>query len=77
MNKRYSKVIERLHNKEIVILDGAIGTELEKRGVQMDETWSGSASLKFEILKKIHIDYIKAGDVSAYKALIEKLGLRR
>jgi len=61
MNKRYSKVIERLHNKEIVILDGAIGTELEKRGVQMDETWSGSASLKFEILKKIHIDYIKAG----------------
>ena len=61
MNKRYSKVIEKLNNKEIVILDGAIGTELEKRGVQMDETWSGSASLKFEILKKIHIDYIKAG----------------
>jgi len=44
-----------------VILDGAMGTELEKRGVQMDETWSGSASLKTEILKKIHIDYIKAG----------------
>ena len=61
MNKRYSKVIEKLNNKEIVILDGAIGTELEKRGVQMDETWSGSASLKTEILKKIHIDYIKAG----------------
>ena len=36
MNKRYSKVIEKLNNKEIVILDGAIGTELEKRGVQMD-----------------------------------------
>ena len=61
MNKRYSKVIEKLNNKEIVILDGAMGTELEKRGVQMDETWSGSASLEFEILKKIHIDYIKAG----------------
>jgi homocysteine S-methyltransferase len=61
MNKRYSKVIEKLNNKEIVILDGAMGTELEKRGVQMDETWSGSASLKTEILKKIHIDYIKAG----------------
>lgn len=61
MSKRYSKVIEKLYNKEIVILDGAIGTELEKRGVQMDETWSGSASLKTEILKKIHIDYIKAG----------------
>ncbi len=61
MSKRYSKVIEKLSNKEIVILDGAIGTELEKRGVQMDKTWSGSASLKFEILKKIHIDYIKAG----------------
>ena len=39
MNKRYSNVIEKLNNKEIVILDGAIGTELEKRGVQMDETW--------------------------------------
>ena len=58
---RYSSVIDRLSNGETIILDGATGSELEKRGVQMDNTWCGTASLEKEILKQIHKDYITAG----------------
>ena len=36
---RYSSVIDRLSYGETIILDGATGSELEKRGVQMDNTW--------------------------------------
>ncbi len=48
---------------EVRLLDGATGTELEKRGVPMrTNAWSGSASLDHpEILEQIHRDYIAAG----------------
>ena len=58
---RYSSVIDRLSNGETIILDGATGSELENRGVQMDNTWCGTASLETDILKQIHKDYIAAG----------------
>ncbi|MFP4463239.1 MAG: homocysteine S-methyltransferase family protein [Guyparkeria sp.] len=52
-----------LRKDEIRLLDGATGTELEKRGVPMStNAWSGSASLdQPEILEQIHRDYIAAG----------------
>ena len=38
----YDIVKERLDGGEVVLLDGAISTEIEKRGVPMDElVWSG------------------------------------
>ena len=58
---RYSSVIDRLSNGETIILDGATGSELENRGVQMDNTWCGTASLEIDTLKQIHKDYIAAG----------------
>jgi len=58
---RYSSVIDRLSNGETIILDGATGSELENRGVQMDNTWCGTASLEIDTLKQIHKDYIDAG----------------
>ena len=61
VSNRYSSVIDRLSNGEIIILDGATGSELENRGVQMDNTWCGTASLETDILKQIHKDYIAAG----------------
>ena len=60
-SSRYSSVIDRLSNGETILLDGATGSELENRGVQMDNTWCGTASLEKEILKQIHKDYIMAG----------------
>ena len=60
-SERYTKFISRLKTKNLIALDGATGTELQKRGVKMDGSWCGSASLYQDILKKLHIDYIHAG----------------
>ena len=61
MASRYLNIINKLNNNETVLLDGGIGTELEKRGIKMDATWSGSASLNTEILTNNNMDYNKAG----------------
>ncbi len=47
----------------VVLLDGGTGTELERRGVPMNErAWCGDATLGHaEILREIHEDYIRAG----------------
>ena len=60
-SNRYSKIRKRLNQNELVILDGGVGTELQKRGIEMDESWCGTASRNTEILKQVHLDYIKAG----------------
>ena len=59
----YKFIKEKLHNGKLVILDGAMGSELEKNGAQMDkDLWCGTSSVKFpEIVKKVHEDYINAG----------------
>lgn len=61
MSNRYHKIINKIKNDEIIILDGGTGTELEKRGVVMDQSWCGTASNNTDILKQIHTDYINAG----------------
>ena len=57
------KFEEFLKEKEIVLLDGAIGTELQKRGFNTAlPLWSGEASLLApKLLEEIHRDYVKAG----------------
>ena len=59
----YLKAEPKLNSGGIFILDGGIGTELERRGVPMDnEAWCGTASIEFnDILEGIHRDYIAAG----------------
>ncbi|MBT6509735.1 MAG: homocysteine S-methyltransferase family protein [Alphaproteobacteria bacterium] len=54
---------EKLDAGEIVILDGAIGSELEKRGVVMDDdAWCGRAMLSDpDVVRTLHDDYIAAG----------------
>ena len=61
MNQRYKKFIEVLRSGETILLDGATGSELENRGIKMDNSWCATASLEFDILKQIHKDYINAG----------------
>ena len=58
---RYEKIIQKFKSNQLVLLDGGIGTELEKRGLKMDATWCGSSSLQTQILTKLHMDYINAG----------------
>ncbi|MEM7224925.1 MAG: homocysteine S-methyltransferase family protein [Pseudomonadota bacterium] len=59
----YSDTLARLNAGELVILDGGTGTELERRGVAMDdEAWCGPAILRDpEALIAVHMDYIAAG----------------
>ena len=61
MNQRYKNFLEVLNSGETILLDGATGSELENRGIKMDNTWCATASLEFDILKQIHKDYINAG----------------
>ena len=54
---------DKLANNEIVVIDGAMGTELERRGVPMSErSWSGAALLDHpDAIVAVHEDYIRAG----------------
>ncbi|MBI4080142.1 MAG: homocysteine S-methyltransferase family protein [Candidatus Levybacteria bacterium] len=53
----------KLHKKEIILKDGAMGTEILRRGTETPiPLWSAYALLiKPELVKEIHKDYIKAG----------------
>jgi len=61
--ENYKYIQDKLNNGKMVILDGANGSELEKRGAQMDRAgWCGPASITHpKILEDIHKDYITAG----------------
>ena len=54
---------ERLARGEVIILDGATGTELERRGVPMDTAaWSAAALVTHpDTVREVHEDYIRAG----------------
>ena len=61
MNQRYKNFLELLQSGETILLDGATGSELENRGVKMDNSWCATGSLEGDTLKQIHKDYIEAG----------------
>jgi len=59
----YKQMKQRLDAGEVIVLDGATGTELQRRGVEMSpEAWCGPATLNnADLLTQIHLDYIHAG----------------
>ena len=66
-----------LSRKPVAILDGALATELEARGFDInDELWSAKALIEApELIKAVHLDYLRAGaDIitsASYQATIE------
>jgi homocysteine S-methyltransferase len=60
---RYLTLMDRIEAGEQVFIDGATGTEIERRGVpQLDNAWNGGGALSHpEILRVVHEDYIRAG----------------
>jgi S-methylmethionine-dependent homocysteine/selenocysteine methylase len=56
-------LLDKMRQGKIILLDGATGTELEKRGVPMhSRAWSAEAVLTHpETVQAIHQDYIAAG----------------
>jgi homocysteine S-methyltransferase len=53
----------RLARGDVIVIDGGMGTELQARGVQMDEeAWSAVANVSHEeVVREIHEAYIVAG----------------
>ena len=59
----YQDILMRMRSGGVVIIDGATGTELERRGADMNaDAWCGPATLSNRsLLEQIHLDYIQAG----------------
>ena len=53
----------KLSNKEIIVLDGATGSEIERLGVTMNSSaWCGVANKTHpDIVRQVHEEYIRAG----------------
>ncbi len=54
---------ERLRGGPVILLDGAMGTELQRRGVPMHRVaWSAAALATHpDAVRQVHLDYIAAG----------------
>lgn len=63
MAAAYEAIEERLARDEVVLLDGATGTELERRGVPMVEgAWCGLANFTHpDTVRQVHEDYVRVG----------------
>src|SRR5262245_53687633 len=56
-------LFDRIARGDVIILDGAMGTELQRRGVPMDRVaWSAMAlETHPDVIRTIHEDYVRAG----------------
>jgi len=54
---------DKLKAGEVIVLDGATGTELQRRGAPMDRVaWCARATMTHgDLLRQVHEDYIRAG----------------
>jgi len=52
-----------LKRSEVVVLDGALATELESRGADLNSPlWSAKVLLEApDLIRELHLDYLKAG----------------
>ena len=79
-----ARIGRELAEGSVVLLDGATGTELERRGAAMhSEAWCATATLEApETLRAVHEDYIRAGcrvitanTFSSNRIMLEPAGL--
>ena len=59
----YEHIARKLAAGDTIIIDGATGTEIQRRGVPMDdEVWCATANLTHpDVVRAVHVDYIRAG----------------
>ena len=69
-----SKLDQRLANGEVIITDGAMGTELQRRGVSMDKVaWSVAAAVTAFLLWRLYVDWRRpraGSSVSAWQSVL-------
>ena len=63
MTSRYDALVGRMAGGETILIDGATGTEVNRRGAaQLEHAWSaGGAETDPDLVREIHEDYIDAG----------------
>jgi len=75
-------ILKMLERQPLIILDGAVATELERRGVDLcDPLWSAKCLIEQpDLIRAVHLDYYNAGaDVattSSYQATFESFAKR-
>jgi S-methylmethionine-dependent homocysteine/selenocysteine methylase len=59
----YQLIKDKIESKEIILLDGGTGSEIERQGVTMDDlAWCGIAHMEHpDVVRKVHESYIDAG----------------
>ena len=59
----YANLAKRIDDREVILLDGAIGTQLQRMGVPLsDQAWAGIALKDYPYtVRRMHENYIKAG----------------
>ena len=73
---------ERLRTRSVIILDGALATELERLGADLtDPLWSAKCLLEEpKLIRKVHLDYFRAGaqvaTTATYQATFEGFARR-
>jgi homocysteine S-methyltransferase len=73
---------EHLRTRSVLILDGALATELERHGADLsDPLWSAKCLLERpELIRKVHLDYFRAGaevaTTATYQATFEGFAKR-
>lgn len=60
---RYDKMMARIAAGDCILIDGATGTEAQRRGVpQLENAWNGGGALSHpDIVRQVHVDYLDAG----------------
>ncbi len=63
MPNRYDRLMQRIRCGERILIDGATGTEIERRGVpKLENAWNGGGALSHpDVLREVHEDYIRHG----------------
>ncbi len=59
----YDSFMARIAAGECILIDGATGTEAERRGIpKLAHAWNGGGALSHpDIIRQIHVDYLAAG----------------
>ena len=60
---RYDRLMKRSQDKDVILMDGATGTEIERRGVaQLANAWNGGGAMSDpDIVMAVHEEYISKG----------------
>jgi len=75
-------ITDILSQKQIIVIDGALATELERRGADLrDALWSAKILLEApEMIRAVHLDYFRAGAdcaiTASYQATLEGFAKR-